>query len=110
MRCPSCGFDDPEGLTFCGECGTPLTAPCPTCGFANLPRFTFCGNCGGSLAPLSRMASPPTLLASQPQRLAATRPVMRKNRIFPCLHPINCPTNIGSTEHMRANMHWTRAP
>jgi hypothetical protein len=25
MRCPSCDFDNPEGMKFCGECGTPLT-------------------------------------------------------------------------------------
>lgn len=24
MRCPSCGFDNPEGTKFCGECGAPL--------------------------------------------------------------------------------------
>jgi hypothetical protein len=28
MRCPRCEADNPEGLKFCGECGTPLTAPC----------------------------------------------------------------------------------
>jgi hypothetical protein len=37
MRCPSCGYDNPEGLKFFGECGTPLAARCPACGFAN-PR------------------------------------------------------------------------
>jgi hypothetical protein len=24
MQCPSCGFDNPEGMKFCGECGTGL--------------------------------------------------------------------------------------
>src|SRR5262245_28168163 len=24
MRCPSCDFDNPEGMKFCGECGSPL--------------------------------------------------------------------------------------
>jgi hypothetical protein len=56
VRCPSCGFDNPEGLKFCGECGTPVTAPCPTCGFANPLQFKFCGDCGASLTPTSRTA------------------------------------------------------
>ncbi|MGE5445107.1 MAG: AAA family ATPase [Ignavibacteriales bacterium] len=25
MRCLSCGFENPEGMNFCGKCGTPLT-------------------------------------------------------------------------------------
>src|SRR5919109_356478 len=66
MRCPHCGFDNPEGLKFCGECGTPLTAPCPRCGFANPPQFKFCGDCGAPLGPASRPSNTPTL-ASQPQ-------------------------------------------
>jgi class 3 adenylate cyclase/tetratricopeptide (TPR) repeat protein len=67
MRCPSCGFDNPEGLKFCGECGTPVTAPCPRCGFANPPGFKFCGDCGASLVPVSRPSGPASLAApSQP--------------------------------------------
>ncbi|MGH2347857.1 MAG: adenylate/guanylate cyclase domain-containing protein, partial [bacterium] len=27
MRCPSCGFDNPPGMRFCGNCGTPLETP-----------------------------------------------------------------------------------
>src|SRR5437899_3153767 len=50
MRCPSCGFDNPEGMKFCGECGTPFKNRCPQCGFENLPRFKFCGECGSPLA------------------------------------------------------------
>src|SRR5262245_16749221 len=63
MRCPTCGFDNPEGLKFCGECGTPLTAPCPKCGFANPPQFKFCGDCGTSLVPALRPSNTPTLAA-----------------------------------------------
>jgi hypothetical protein len=63
MRCPSCGFDNPEGLKFCGECGTPVTASCPRCGFANPPQFEFCGDCGASLVPASRPSSTPSLIA-----------------------------------------------
>jgi class 3 adenylate cyclase len=50
MRCPSCGFDNPEGMKFCGECAAPLQNRCPQCGFMNPPRFKFCGECGAPLA------------------------------------------------------------
>src|SRR5262245_3203745 len=43
MRCLSCGFDNPEGMKFCGECATPLKNRCPECGFENPPGFKFCG-------------------------------------------------------------------
>jgi hypothetical protein len=81
MRCPNCGFDNPEGLKFCGECGTPLTAPCPTCGFANPPQFKFCGDCGASLVPASRTSSTP-LLASQPQPLSRYTPAHLAEKIL----------------------------
>jgi class 3 adenylate cyclase/predicted ATPase len=50
MRCPSCGFDNLEGMKFCGECGTPLKHRCPACGFENPPGFKFCGGCGTPLS------------------------------------------------------------
>jgi len=25
MRCPSCEFENPAGMKFCGQCATPLT-------------------------------------------------------------------------------------
>jgi class 3 adenylate cyclase/tetratricopeptide (TPR) repeat protein len=81
MRCPSCGFDNPEGLKFCGECGTPLTAPCPTCGFANPPQFKFCGDCGASLVPASRPSSTPSL-AAQPQPPSRYTPVYLAEKIL----------------------------
>jgi hypothetical protein len=31
MRCPKCGFDNPEGMKFCGQCTTPLALVCPNC-------------------------------------------------------------------------------
>ena len=49
MRCPSCGFDNPEGMKFCGECAAPLKNRCPHCGFENPPRFKFCGECAAPL-------------------------------------------------------------
>jgi ribosomal protein L40E len=46
MHCPNCGFENPEGLKFCHECGTPLRMPCTQCGFMNQPQAKFCGECG----------------------------------------------------------------
>jgi class 3 adenylate cyclase len=70
MRCPSCGFENPEGLKFCGECGSPLAARCPQCGFANPPRFKFCGDCG---APLSLPAQALSPAAALPPSAAPVR-------------------------------------
>jgi hypothetical protein len=27
MHCPRCGFENPEGLKFCNDCGAPLRLP-----------------------------------------------------------------------------------
>ena len=65
MHCPSCGFENPEGLKFCNDCGTPLRMPCAQCGFANQPQAKFCGECGASLSP-----HPPALRPYTPAHLA----------------------------------------
>lgn len=49
MRCPSCGFDNPEGMKFCGQCAATLRPRCGRCGLENPPGFAFCGQCGISL-------------------------------------------------------------
>ena len=53
MTCQGCGFANPPGMRFCGDCGQALGEPavCGACG-ADLPAgFRFCGNCGSSVAP-----------------------------------------------------------
>ena len=50
LTCPACGYVNPEGTSFCGECGTKLGAPaklfCTSCGAELAPGIKFCGACG----------------------------------------------------------------
>ncbi len=46
MRCPSCGFENPEGFRFCGSCGMGLGLMCPSCGAEVPTGHRFCGVCG----------------------------------------------------------------
>src|SRR5262245_31049503 len=46
MRCTSCGFENPEGLKFCNDCGAALKGRCSQCGFENNLPAKFCGECG----------------------------------------------------------------
>src|SRR5262245_23923131 len=73
MHCPSCGFENPEGLKFCNDCGTPLRIPCVQCGFVNQPQAKFCGECGTPLTAqtsASAAAPPPSPLRYTPGYLA----------------------------------------
>ena len=66
VNCASCGFDNPDGMKFCGGCGSPLPAACPDCRFQNPPGFKFCGHCGRSLAgaPAAGRSAPPVEVPS----------------------------------------------
>lgn len=70
MRCPSCKFDNPEGMRFCGQCASSLSLPCLQCGFVNPPGFAFCGQCA---TPLTGQPPAPPLqapLSYTPRHLA----------------------------------------
>src|SRR2546423_2853928 len=54
MHCPNCGQDNPDGMKFCGECGTSFKRRCLQCAFENPPQFKFCGDCG---TPLTEQVS-----------------------------------------------------
>jgi class 3 adenylate cyclase/predicted ATPase len=58
MRCSKCGFDNPDGMKFCGQCTTPLALVCPKCGFENPPGFRFCGQCTTALSSGSAKTPP----------------------------------------------------
>src|SRR5438270_4519696 len=83
MRCASCGFENPDGMRFCGECGTPFRSRCPACNFDNPPHFKFCGECGAPLgkdaAPKPPPRKPDAARAPQPQPPRADAPGERKN-------------------------------
>ena len=52
VRCPACASELPEGMQFCGVCGTALAVRCGACGTpAALPGQRFCGGCGAPLGP-----------------------------------------------------------
>ena len=49
MKCPKCQFENPDGIKFCGECGSKLEKICLNCNSSNPPHFKFCGGCGQNL-------------------------------------------------------------
>lgn len=75
MRCPQCGFDTPDDMSFCTNCGAKLKAAapsstptgatnlCPQCGSQMRPEARFCDQCGVSLTP----AHPPYGSVSTPE-------------------------------------------
>src|SRR6185295_14552398 len=73
MRCASCGFENPEGMKFCGQCAAPLKHHCPQCGFANPPGFKFYGECAVPLTgrPLVSKSQP---LTASPVPVSYTPP------------------------------------
>ncbi|HEV8713794.1 MAG TPA: adenylate/guanylate cyclase domain-containing protein, partial [Candidatus Binatia bacterium] len=71
MRCPSCGFANPEGLKFCNECGTALKRRCAQCGFENTPQAKFCGECGTTLGAAGQ--PPPAKSRSRKSAISARK-------------------------------------
>ena len=49
MKCPECQSENPDGLRYCGQCGSRLELVCPHCKFTNPSHFKFCGECGRKL-------------------------------------------------------------
>ncbi|MBI4641083.1 MAG: DUF4926 domain-containing protein [Candidatus Tectomicrobia bacterium] len=80
MHCSRCGFDNPEGMNFCGKCAAPLSLHCPQCGFENPPGFAFCGKCA---TPLT--SQPPAsylhVAADSQRRLASSTMEHLRHRV-----------------------------
>jgi membrane protease subunit (stomatin/prohibitin family) len=54
MVCPNCSAVVPEGMKFCGNCGSKLEEEkpkCASCGAVLIPGMKFCGECGAPVAP-----------------------------------------------------------
>ena len=81
MRCLSCGFENPEGLKFCHECGVPLRMLCAQCGFANQPQAKFCSACGAALLTQARVSSAPPV-APRPHAPLSYMPTYLAEKTF----------------------------
>jgi class 3 adenylate cyclase/tetratricopeptide (TPR) repeat protein len=55
--CAACGFANPAGALFCGNCGTALGRPCPSCGTVVSLELAYCTSCGASLEEEQRVAA-----------------------------------------------------
>ncbi|HYJ78152.1 MAG TPA: AAA family ATPase [Longimicrobiaceae bacterium] len=66
MQCTRCGFDNPAGMNFCGNCGLKLARQCAACGSDNPPAFRFCGSCGSALEAAPDAAPDPAVAAADP--------------------------------------------
>ncbi len=58
MRCSKCGYENPAGKKFCGQCTAALALVCPKCHFENPPGFKFCGQCTTALVPATSGPEP----------------------------------------------------
>ena len=81
MRCPSCGFENPPEMKFCGQCGTTLSPRCSRCGFENPAGFAFCGQCGTPLTGQPRASALPAG-ASRPQTPQVSTPPYLAEKIL----------------------------
>ena len=46
MKCPRCGFENVDGINFCGQCGERIRHTCPACGSASQSTSCPCTVCG----------------------------------------------------------------
>ncbi|MEW6666089.1 MAG: adenylate/guanylate cyclase domain-containing protein [Thermodesulfobacteriota bacterium] len=74
MKCPDCGFENPDVMKFCGRCGNKLEIACARCGFGNAPNFKFCVECGNKLAS---SPEPP------PRELSVEEKLVKMKRFLP---------------------------
>lgn len=64
MKCSKCQFENPDGMKYCGQCGSKMAATCLKCGFSNPPGFKFCGECGQELSKANK-----TRVSDQPEQI-----------------------------------------
>ena len=64
MKCPSCEFENRDGVKYCEECGAKLDLACPRCKAKIPPGRKFCGECGHKL---TESAEAPIVDFSEPR-------------------------------------------
>jgi class 3 adenylate cyclase/predicted ATPase len=81
VRCPSCGYENPQSTKFCGKCGAALKNQCVKCNSENPPEFKFCGECGASLTAASpqRERRRPTEQGTRAKRVSVAPPSIPAN-------------------------------
>ena len=102
--CPTCGAAEPEGSSFCGNCGSALgtadpappepalaTVTCPSCGSEEPEGSRFCGTCGATFAPCEAEAEEP-VTELQP-------PAAPSFEAAPAPQPANNPPAADTTHH-----------
>jgi class 3 adenylate cyclase/tetratricopeptide (TPR) repeat protein len=65
LKCPNCGFDNADGMNFCGRCGEMLRFTCTFCGANDQLPWSPCAVCG-------HLAEEPSLAAGPERKPAAT--------------------------------------
>ncbi len=73
MICSNCHFENPDGIKFCGNCGTSQQLSCSSCGFENPPGFKYCGNCGLPLGKQAAGLSQPARVHQRREKIEAER-------------------------------------
>ena len=58
MTCQTCGFANPNGMRFCGQCGGGLPRSCPRCAAEMPAEYRFCGTCGTPLGAQNPALAP----------------------------------------------------
>ena len=58
MTCQTCGFANPGGMRFCGQCGAGLPRACPRCAAEMPAEYRFCGTCGTPLGAQNPALAP----------------------------------------------------
>lgn len=65
MKCPTCGFDNADGINFCGQCGERLRGTCPSCGAESQSTRSTCTECG-------HVPEEPPVAAEPERKMAST--------------------------------------
>ena len=81
MQCTKCGFENPDGMKYCGQCATALVPVCLHCKFENPPGFKFCGHCGKPLAPPTNVTDKNTVAESAVATPLASHPQAERRQL-----------------------------